>query len=54
MGSDVVNINYALLAHNRTDKSPLHNNWLWQQITCTIGELRSQQARKIRQRRPCR
>ena len=44
-----VNINYALVAHNRTAKSPLHN-WLWQEITCTIAELRTQQPSKMRQR----
>ena len=43
------NIHYALVAHNRTANSPLHN-WLWEQITCTIEDLRTQPAQKIRQR----
>jgi hypothetical protein len=42
-------INYALVAHNRTANSPLHN-WLWEQITCTIRELRTPLPRKLRQR----
>jgi DNA-binding transcriptional LysR family regulator len=41
--------NYALVAHNRTALSPLHN-WLWDQITCTIRDLRTPLSRKIRQR----
>jgi len=45
----VFNINYALVAHNRTARSPLHN-WLWEEITCTIRELRTQQSRKMHQR----
>jgi DNA-binding transcriptional LysR family regulator len=47
MGSP--SINYALVAHNRTTHSPLHN-WLWDQITCTIRDLRTPPARKMRQR----
>ena len=43
------NIDYALVAHNRTANSPLHN-WLWEQITCTIRDLRTQPAHKMRQR----
>ena len=42
-------LNYALVAHQRTARSALHN-WLWQQITCTIRELRTTQPRKLRQR----
>ena len=42
-------LNYALVAHQRTASSSLHN-WLWQQITCTIRELRTTQPRKLRQR----
>jgi DNA-binding transcriptional LysR family regulator len=41
--------NYALVAHKRTAHSPLHN-WLWNQITCTIRDLRTPLSRKIRQR----
>jgi len=44
-----LSINYALLAHNRTSNSPLHN-WLWEQITCNIRELRTPLQRKMRQR----
>ena len=47
--SDDYTINYALVAHNRTANSALHN-WLWEQITCTIAELRTPQPRKMRQR----
>jgi DNA-binding transcriptional LysR family regulator len=46
---DNYNINYALVAHNRTANSALHN-WLWEQITCTIRELRTPIPRKLRQR----
>ena len=42
-------LNYALVAHNRTANSPMHN-WLWEQITCTIADLRTPQLRKIRHR----
>ena len=42
-------INYALVAHQRTAKSPLHN-WLWQQIVCTIRDLHTPMPRKMRQR----
>ena len=45
----VFNINYALVAHNRTARSPMHN-WLWEQITCTIRELRIDRPHKMRQR----
>ena len=45
----VFNINYALVAHNRTARSPMHN-WLWEQITCTIRELHIHQPHKMRQR----
>jgi len=44
-----VSINYALVAHKRTANSPLHN-WLWEQITGTIRELRTPLERKLRQR----
>lgn len=42
-------IDYALVAHERTNNSPLHN-WLWREITCTIAELRSTLPRKLRER----
>ncbi|EEB79218.1 LysR substrate binding domain protein [marine gamma proteobacterium HTCC2148] len=42
-------VNYVLAAHQRTENSPLHN-WLWEEITCTIRELRPTQPRKLRQR----
>lgn len=42
-------LNYVLAGHHRTANSPLHN-WLWEQITCTIRELRPTQPRKLRQR----
>jgi hypothetical protein len=45
----IFTINYALVAHNRTARSPVHN-WLWEQITCTIREVRSHQPHKMRQR----
>lgn len=35
-----VTINYALVAHHRTANSPLHR-WLWDEITCTIREMRT-------------
>jgi DNA-binding transcriptional LysR family regulator len=44
-----LNIHYALVAHKRTINSPLHN-WLWEQITGTIRELRTPSQRKLRQR----
>lgn len=43
------NINYVLVGHKRTANSALHN-WLWEQITCTIRELRTPMPRKMRQR----
>ena len=46
-----VGINYALVAHKRTANSPLHN-WLWDEITGTIRELRTPQQMKMRQRIP--
>lgn len=42
-------IDYVLVRHKRTANSGLHN-WLWQEITCTIRELRAPVARKMRQR----
>jgi DNA-binding transcriptional LysR family regulator len=42
-------IDYALVAHRRTANSPLHN-WLWDQIRCTIADLRTPLSRKLRQR----
>ncbi|HAN28602.1 MAG TPA: LysR family transcriptional regulator, partial [Haliea salexigens] len=36
-GSDYA-LKYMLVAHRRTDQSPLHQ-WLWAQITDTITEL---------------
>jgi DNA-binding transcriptional LysR family regulator len=44
-----LNIQYALVAHKRASNSPLHN-WLWDQITRTIRELRTPLQRKMRQR----
>jgi DNA-binding transcriptional LysR family regulator len=44
-----LSINYALVTHHRTANSPLHN-WLWEQITCTIADLRAPLQRKLRQR----
>jgi DNA-binding transcriptional LysR family regulator len=48
-GNANLEINYALVAHQRTANSALHN-WLWEEITCTIREMRTPPARKIRQR----
>ncbi|MEZ5571615.1 MAG: LysR family transcriptional regulator [Halioglobus sp.] len=48
-GEADVAIHYALVAHKRTSNSPLHN-WFWEQITCTIRELRTPLERKLRQR----
>lgn len=48
-GGEDLSVDYVLAAHNRTSNSPLHN-WLWEQITCTIRELRPTQPRKLRQR----
>lgn len=44
-----LNIGYALVRHQRTANSELHN-WLWNEITCTIRDLRTPLPRKIRQR----
>lgn len=44
-----LNIQYALVAHKRAANSPLHN-WLWDQITATIRELRTPLQRKLRHR----
>ncbi|MEH6586553.1 MAG: LysR family transcriptional regulator [Halioglobus sp.] len=44
-----ISVDYVLAAHQRTENSPLHN-WLWEEITCTIRELRPTQPRKLRQR----
>ena len=44
-----MSVDYVLAAHQRTENSPLHN-WLWEEITCTIRELRPTQPRKLRQR----
>ena len=46
-----LDIHYALVTHKRTASSSLHN-WLRQQITCTIRELRTPLQRKLRQRIP--
>lgn len=48
-GDAIPSINYALVAHNRIANSALHN-WLWEQITCTIRELRTPLPHKARQR----
>ncbi len=42
-------VEYSLVAHQRTENSPLHN-WLWGQISDTIRDLRPAQPRKLRQR----
>lgn len=44
-------VEYSLVAHQRTENSPLHN-WLWEQISDTIRDLRPAQPRKLRQRVP--
>ncbi|TGD71928.1 LysR family transcriptional regulator [Mangrovimicrobium sediminis] len=46
--ADVI-VDYVLVAHQRTENSPLHN-WLWGQISDTIRELRPAHPRKLRQR----
>lgn len=48
-GEDDFSVDYVLVSHHRTDNSPLHN-WLWDEITCTIRDLRPEQPRKLRQR----
>lgn len=48
-GEEDFSVNYVLASHHRTDNSPLHN-WLWEEITCTIRDLRPGQPRKLRQR----
>jgi len=42
-------IDYALIAHNRTANSPLHN-WLWDEITDTVTELQRSLDSKGRKR----
>jgi DNA-binding transcriptional LysR family regulator len=42
-------IDYALVSHQRTSNSGLHN-WLWEEIRCTIRELRNPLPNKPRQR----
>tara|TARA_R110002110_G_scaffold406421_1_gene626404 strand:+ start:221151 stop:222137 length:987 start_codon:yes stop_codon:yes gene_type:complete len=42
-------INYVLVAHQRTANSAPHN-WLWEQIMCTIRDLRAPMPHKPRQR----
>jgi DNA-binding transcriptional LysR family regulator len=49
LASGTPSTNYALVAHKRTAHSSLHS-WLWDQITCTIRDLRTPLSRKIRQR----
>jgi len=44
-------LSYALVAHRRTANSPLHN-WLWEEMMCTIRDLRMPMPRKLRQRIP--
>ncbi|MFV8816235.1 LysR family transcriptional regulator [Haliea sp. E17] len=44
-------VEYSLVAHQRTENSPLHN-WLWEQISDTIRDLRPAPPRKLRQRVP--
>jgi DNA-binding transcriptional LysR family regulator len=47
-GGDLV-LDYVMVAHRRTAQSSVHA-WLWEQITCTIRQLRTPQLRKMRQR----
>lgn len=42
-------LEYVLVGHNRIANSPLHN-WLWEEITGTIRELRAHQPHKLRKR----
>ncbi len=42
-------VDYVMVSHLRTANSPMHN-WLWDQISCTIRDLRPTQPRKLRQR----
>ena len=49
IGGEELSVDYVLVSHNRTANSPMHN-WLWEQITSTIRELRPTQPRKLRQR----
>ncbi len=42
-------LDYVMVAHRRTAQSPVHT-WLWEQIACTIRQLRTPQLRKMRQR----
>lgn len=48
-GAEDISVDYVLVSHHRTANSPMHS-WLWEQITCTIRELRPTQPRKLRQR----
>lgn len=48
-GADDQSVDYVMVAHHRTSNSPLHN-WLWEEISCTIRDLRPTQPRKLRQR----
>ena len=47
-GSELM-LDYVMVAHQRTAHSPVHA-WLWNEITCTIRQLRTPQLRKLRQR----
>lgn len=48
-GAGESSVDYVMVSHLRTANSPLHN-WLWEQISCTIRDLRPTQPRKLRQR----
>jgi DNA-binding transcriptional LysR family regulator len=48
-GAGDQSVDYVMVAHQRTANSPMHN-WLWEQISCTIRDLRPTQPRKLRQR----
>ncbi len=48
-GAEELSVDYVMVSHHRTANSPLHN-WLWEQISCTIRDLRPTQPRKLRQR----
>jgi DNA-binding transcriptional LysR family regulator len=44
-----LSVDYVLVSHRRTANSAVHN-WLWEQLTCTIREMRTPLQRKLRQR----
>lgn len=48
-GEEDISVDYVLVGHQRTANSPLHN-WLWDEITGTIRDLRPAHPGKLRQR----